>query len=411
MKQFFYSFILGVIIWGNASAQTDMPSSGSASYTITSTGMTLRDPGGAGNYTNSTTSEVTLCPQISTEKVRIRFTAFNTQASTDYVYVYHGTSSGVTPAATLSGVTTPKGIASTAANGCLTIKFTSDASTVSTGFLATVESINFACGTGNTTPTDACSSAPLISNLSGFCGTTLGSYTIDGTFTGCAASYSIDNSSWLRFTASGSTAVIDYAITGGTSCGGATGNTQSSSYGAQFAVVSGTCGTTMTSLACAPNATGGIGASGTWNISGLTSGTTYYLFMDGYGGDVCNYSFAGQSGILACDISSVTVTPSACSGGLYSLSGIASYTTPPSSGNLLIKVDGTTMQTIAMPGGGWGASTAYNVTGLTADGASHTVTAQFSANTGCTGANTYTSPAACSGCSASSGMTLTLTPN
>lgn len=385
-------------------AQTNMPSTGSASHTITSTGITLRDPGGAGNYSNNTTSEVILCPQISTEKVRITFTAFDTEVSTDYVYVYHGTSSGVTPAATLSGATIPdNGIASTHANGCLTVKFTSDVSVIGTGFVATVKAINFACGSGNPTPNNACSSAPLISNLSGFCGTTLASYTVDQSFTGCAAAFSLNNNSWLQFTASGTTAVIDYAITGGSSCGGATGATQSGSDGTQLAVVSGACGASMPSITCAPNPTGGIGASGTWTMTGLTNGATYRLMIDGYAGQVCDYSFAGQSGILACAISSVSATPSACSGGTYSLSGTINYTTPPASGNLLVYVDGVLAQTIVMPGGGFGTSQAYSVTGLTADGASHTVSAQFSANMGCTGANTYTSPAACSSCTANNG--------
>jgi hypothetical protein len=336
--------------------------------------------------------------------VRIIFSALGTETTNDYLEVYMGNAVSGSPAATLSGTATPKGMASTSANGCLTFRFISNASTVSTGFVGSLQSVNFVCGSGNPTPADACSSATQITNFSGFCGTTTG-YTPDGTLSGCGAAYNIENNSWLRFTASASSAVIDYAITGGASCGTA----QSSSGGIQLAVVSGTCGTTMPSVVCALNPTGGVGASGTWNMTGLTAGTSYYIFIDGYAGATCNYSFAGQSGILACDISSITATPTICSAGTYGLSGIVSYTTPPASGNLLIKVDGTTQQTIAMPGGGWGTSSSYAVTGLTANGASHTVSAEFSANTGCTNSATYTSPAACTACAVGI-MTLTTSP-
>ncbi len=388
-------------------AQIVMPASGSASTTVGSTAVTFYDPGGVGNYSNNVTSVQTICPTISTEKVRIMFSALDTETTNDYLEVYMGNAVSGSPAATLSGTTTPIGIASTSANGCLTFQFVSNTSIVSSGFTASLESINFVCGTGNPTPADACSSATPITNLSGFCGTTTG-YTVDGTLSGCAAVYSIDNNSWLKFTASASSAVIDYAITGGSNCGGATGS-QNGVKGVQLAVVSGTCGSTMTSLSCARNPTGGIGASGTWNLSGLTPGTSYYIFIDGYAGATCDYSFAGQSGILACDISTITTTPTTCSAGTYGLSGIVSYSTPPASGNLIIKVDGITQQTIAMPGGGWGTSSNYSITGLTANGASHTVSAEFAANTGCTNSATYTSPAACTACAVGI-MTLTTSP-
>lgn len=389
-------------------AQITMPASGSVSTTVTGTPTTFYEPGGVGNYSNSTTSIQTLCPAINTEKIRVIFTAFATQTTSDYVEVYMGSAATGTPVATFSGTTVPaNGIASTAANGCLTFKFVSDASTVAAGFTATVQSMNFACGSGNPTPADACASAPLLTNLSGFCGTTLSSYTVDGVFSGCANAFSIENSSWLKFTAATTTVVIDYAITGGTSCGGVNGSQNSN--GIQLAVVTGSCGGTQTSIVCAPNPTGGIGASGTWNMTGLTAGTTYLIFIDGYAGNVCNYSFAAQSGIVACVIATVTTTPSGCSAGLYGVTGTATYSAPPASGNLFIKVDGVLKQTIAMPGGGWGTSTNYSVAGLTADGASHIVTAEFSANAGCNESQNYAAPAACITCSASSGMGLNLT--
>jgi hypothetical protein len=157
------------------------------------------------------------------------------------------------------------------------------------------------CGVGNPVPTDACSAAPLLTNINGFCGTTLASYTAAGSFSGCASPYTIDNNSWLRFTAADDEVVINYWITGPGGC----------TDGIQLAVVTGTCGSTMTSIACSSNPTGGAGSNGTFTMSPLTPGQTYYLMIDGYAGDVCDYVFGIESGVAlscaTCDVPACAV--------------------------------------------------------------------------------------------------------
>jgi hypothetical protein len=157
------------------------------------------------------------------------------------------------------------------------------------------------CGTGNPSPTNGCSAAPLLTNINGFCGTTLASYTADGSFSGCASNFTIENNSWLRFTAADDEVVINYWITGGANCPS----------GIQLAVLTGTCGSTMTSIACSSNPTGGTGSSGTFTMSPLTPGQTYYLMIDGYAGDVCDYTFGIESGVAlscaTCDVPACAV--------------------------------------------------------------------------------------------------------
>jgi|GEM_PF-6138084 len=145
------------------------------------------------------------------------------------------------------------------------------------------------CGS-NPAPTNTCAPAPLIDNLNSFCGTTTG-YTADGTFIGCAASYSIENNSYFKFVAASSEVTLNFWVTAGGTCPD----------GIQIALLSGACGS-LTSVACAINPTGGVGSSGVFNVGGLTPGTTYYVMIDGYAGQTCNYSLAAVSGVAAvCD--------------------------------------------------------------------------------------------------------------
>lgn len=144
-----------------------------------------------------------------------------------------------------------------------------------------------------------------------------------------------------------------------------------------------------------------------------TAGQVFVLLVTAYSSSSSHFTLLQTGGtgstecsgvVGACDISAVTATPSACVAGLYGLTGTATFVNPPVTGNLLIKVDGVLKQTIAVAA----SPMSYSVTGLTADGASHTVQAEFSAVGTCLQPQTYTSPAACSGCSAGN-MTLNIT--
>jgi SdrD B-like domain len=95
-----------------------------------------------------------------------------------------------------------------------------------------------------------------------------------------------------------------------------------------------------------------------------------------------------------CDISSITAIPGACvpaSNG-YTLAGSVTFTNPPTTGTLTVQITGGGSQVFNAP---FTSPQNYSITGQTSDGASHTVTATFSANTPCNNTVNYTAPAAC----------------
>lgn len=76
-------------------------------------------------------------------------------------------------------------------------------------------------------------------------------------------------------------------------------------------------------------------------------------------------------------------------GGTYSVSGTINTTSAPSSGTLTVTTTCGGSQVFSAP---FAASIAYNITGLTANGAPCTVTAVYSASPGCTQSIPYTAP-------------------
>ncbi|WP_298117612.1 fibronectin type III domain-containing protein, partial [Flavobacterium sp.] len=125
-------------------------------------GGTFSDPGGSsGNYANNTNSIVTICPTIPGEVVTVTFTSFNTQATADGLYIFNGNSiasplissgnpTGTVPgglAGAYWGTANPGSFTSTSANGCLTFRFRSGASTNAAGWTS-----NVTCGPPPTCP-------------------------------------------------------------------------------------------------------------------------------------------------------------------------------------------------------------------------------------------------------------------
>jgi hypothetical protein len=102
-------------------------------------GTTVYDQGGAGgNYPNSTTFTQTYCPANAGDVVTLNFSQFATEACCDFLTIYNGNSTSAPVIGTYSGTNSPGVITSTAANGCLTIRFTSDGSISAAGWAATV---------------------------------------------------------------------------------------------------------------------------------------------------------------------------------------------------------------------------------------------------------------------------------
>jgi hypothetical protein len=196
------------------------------------------------------------------------------------------------------------------------------------GFTQTFEECDI-CIESPSLPTDECADAPLIDLAQAFTGSTDCAYTVSsGSPSVCGQS--IDNDSWMRFIAGSTDVEIDFTV----------GTCTPQNRGIQLAVFSGTCG----SLSLVAGSCDGPGSYGdnaestsTWTFSGMTIGDTYYIRIDGYAGDLCDYYFEPVSGVvitpdndecadalvLTCGDSDIasnilatdTDAPTACSGG------------------------------------------------------------------------------------------------
>ena len=117
-------------------------------------GGTFTDAGGlTGNYPNNSNVTTTICPTNPGEIVTVTFTAFNTEANWDGLYVYDGNTvdpatqvASANPAANVPGgipgsywgATIPGPFTSTSANGCLTFVFRSDGSVDNPGWVSDI---------------------------------------------------------------------------------------------------------------------------------------------------------------------------------------------------------------------------------------------------------------------------------
>ena len=149
-------------------------------------------------------------------------------------------------------------------------------------------------------PSDFPCNAPSLNLLAPFYGSTNCGYSVssggnsNGPDNFCGNS---NNDSWLVFTASDDTIVLDWNIIYDPING--------CDQGVQFAILEGNCNNEdqMVELACY-NPAGIFQNSGTFTIpdpstsaNPLTIGQDYYIYIDGYSGDLCDYYWIAQYGI------------------------------------------------------------------------------------------------------------------
>ena len=134
---------------------------------------------------------------------------------------------------------------------------------------------------------NTCAQATLICDVNGYCGSTAATYTSDSwPALSTAFCGSIENNSFIQFVANSSTVSLNVWVTSSTS-----------NLGIQVMVFSTpSCGGAVTTHTCvsplAPSS-----SAQPITVSGLTPGNTYYMMIDGYAGDVCNYVIGVNSGI------------------------------------------------------------------------------------------------------------------
>ena len=169
----------------------------------------------------------------------------------------------------------------------------SSAATLNSSSLLFSSNLSSSCGA---VAEDNCNSAPLICDFNGYCGTTSSSYTVPASestgseaITGCG--FSLDNNSWTEFVPNNDTVTIEVDVT---DC--------MNSDGVQFGVWESTDCSSFTKLDCAPS--NPLIGLHTMTFTDLTPYNSYYLMIDGYAGDVCNYSFSvnGNSGVSVVQI-------------------------------------------------------------------------------------------------------------
>lgn len=180
----------------------------------------------------------------------------------------------------------------------------------------------------NTLPSNSsCATAALVCDFNGQCGSTSGTTVQDWTGSGLDGCFGLQNNSFIRFIASATTASFSVWVP----------STTQASYnqgGIQMLFFSGTCNSgPVTTFGCYPHI---LPYSGTGQplitvvtAAGLTPGNTYYLMIDGFNNDNCNFTIAANTGVnilnvtpaapVICEGSSVNLTASG-GNGIYSWS-------------------------------------------------------------------------------------------
>jgi len=134
---------------------------------------------------------------------------------------------------------------------------------------------------------NTCAQAALICDVSGYCGSTSAAYTADfWPELGTAFCGSIENNSFIQFVADAPIVSLNVWVT-----------SSSSNLGIQVLIFSATnCSGPVTTYTCVSQLLPSASFSPI-TATGLIPGNTYYMMIDGYAGDVCNYTIGVNSGI------------------------------------------------------------------------------------------------------------------
>lgn len=272
--------------------------------TINTCGGMFYDSGGSsGNYGNSENRTTTFC-SANGSHIRVDFTNFYTESGYDYLYVYDGPSTASTLIYQLSGQASgtdfPPIIISTGT--CITFKFTSDGSTVKAGWTGIVSCTS----EPNTIARNFCGGAPQICNLDGYTGKTSSFYepNLPGNLCeGCTLfDGSLENNSWITFTATATTAQFDVSVTNCSVGDGIQMGVYSGSNCNNFVRISDVNFTSGTASYILQDNTTTTITVPSGSSPALVPGQTYYIMIDGYAGDVCDYSITAGSGMLVANV-------------------------------------------------------------------------------------------------------------
>lgn len=321
------------------------------------------DLSSVGGYENNEDYFITIT-SLYGNTIMLKSQFVNTELNKDVLKIYDGESTNSNLISTLSGVIDNDIIIKSTGNS-ITLHFKSDNQNVSKGFRFRIDNgnSNYKISGGGDLPTpqscsgtpasDECSNAPLICNLNGYCGNTSSAYTAGNTsvLSGWCGSASIENNSWIKFIATSSTASLNIV----------SGGCQSSSSGIQAAIFATSDCNNFTKVSNCVNQSSGSGAFTISNNTPLIAGQTYYIMIDGYAGNVCNYTVTAQTGVSTSATQIVASQSQVCPGFTTSLSSAVSanstnsYTwtsTPagsyPNTQTITVSPSSTTVYTLTM---------------------------------------------------------------
>ncbi|GAB2950635.1 hypothetical protein GCM10027048_14860 [Hymenobacter coalescens] len=132
-------------LWaGHSQAQNyQVPTSGTASV-ATCAGTIYDDGGAAGNYAANADGMTVLRPATTGNRVRLVFTAFDTESYYDRLTIYDGVDASAPILGVYDGVSGPGTVLATNSSGALTLRFVSDGIGNYAGFAATISCVPMA---------------------------------------------------------------------------------------------------------------------------------------------------------------------------------------------------------------------------------------------------------------------------
>ena len=290
---------------------------------ITACSGSFYDSGGAGgSYSNNESYFQTYCSSVGGQCLIMTFSSFDTESCCDELTIFNGPDISSPVIGVYAGSSLPNGGTITANSGCLTIAWNSDFSVIGNGWAATIScgvcppptcsdgiqngtetgvDCGGTCGAcpvvgpcGNLTNNDFCSNpAILTQGGSGWSSSTSSIYSADEPANISIFCGSIENNSWYVFTASATTETFNFSSVNNCLWGD---GIQAEVY--EVATDVNGCCTNFTSMSnCMNPATA---TPGTVTATGLTIGNDYYLMVDGWAGDQCDFTVSNwtATGIL-----------------------------------------------------------------------------------------------------------------
>ena len=319
------------------------------------------------DYGNNQNSTITFQAGAG-QRVQVDLWALSTELDYDTLFFYDGNSTSSTLIHSFTGNYNSATLVTeldyelifTSSGQYLTVKFKSDNTGKESGFAANITCVATPAApglcNGNNPAGNTCSAPTQICDVDGYCGNTSNYFTPD--LPGNMAEFSsvfggsIENNSWISFTAMATSASLQFDVS----------NCQYNS-GIQMGIYSGTnCNnfSLLTDIAMTSGSAPLGEGSYVITANGLTIGNTYYIMVDGYAGDICDYTITVLSGIMNGSITD-TGNGNVCYGATgvtYTMNAAAtSFTWSVPAGATITSGQGTSQITV-----NWGTASSGNVT-------------------------------------------------